>query len=165
MGCSKCVRQNWTGCWLLKERARSSSRQKIRPSTSCYISYPVGSPYVYKGWSALYTLSNATTRSRTQYSRLPHNPYPIKCILLDKSHKFEQVEKFAFATILTLFMVGIISAPHFPGPHFPEGVDCKWTTQVLAQAVPLVDSGNRNKRARSYLRFRTSPLLSTTPHV
>jgi len=49
----------------------------------------------------------------------PHNSYPIKCILLDKSHEFEEAEHFAFSTSLTLFMVGIISAPYFPGTHFP----------------------------------------------
>jgi len=65
-------------------------------------------------------------RQSQLYSRLPHNPYPIKCILLDKSHKFEWAENFAFAKSLALFMVSIISAPYFAGTYFPGRSEWVW---------------------------------------
>src|SRR5712672_420178 len=75
----------------------------------------VSSEHTLNQSEGMYALFSEATCT---YSRLPHNPYPIKCILLDKSHKFEQVEIFAFAKSLALFMVGIISAPYFAGTHF-----------------------------------------------
>src|SRR5712672_1382047 len=45
--------------------------------------------------------------ARSQYSRLPHNPY---LILLDKSHNFEQEEKFPFVRALPCSW--LVSFPH-----------------------------------------------------
>jgi hypothetical protein len=38
--------------------------------------------------------------SENDYSRLPHNPYPIKCKFLENSHRIEQAEIFTFAQAL-----------------------------------------------------------------
>jgi len=77
------------------------------------------------------------------YSRLPHNPYPIKCILLDKSHKFEQAENFAFAKSLALFMVGIISAPYVAGTHFAGRSEWVW---VMRESTVLIRQNKRKCR-------------------
>ena len=84
-----------------------------------------------------------TSGNGTQYSRLPHNPYPIKCILLDKSHKFEQVENFAFAKSLALFMVGIISAPYFAGTHFAGRSEPIW---VMRESTVLALSRSQTSK-------------------
>jgi len=99
----------------------------------------VSSEHTLNQSEGMYALFSEATCT---YSRLPHNPYPIKCILLDKSHKFEQAENFAFAKSLALFMVGIISAPYVAGTHFAGRSEWVWVMRELT--VGLITVGCRS---------------------
>src|SRR5712672_4355076 len=65
------------------------------------------------------------------YSRLPHNPHPIKCILLDESHTFEQHLPQALLFHGWYHFRTIFTGTHFLGPLQMgmgyKGVDCSPT--------------------------------------